>query len=291
VNNKIDHHIDLMHLPDAITYEDKYRGYLKVFEEIAYLSPDIEVIVENAPWCWYPLLYHLNCKIIHSKIEFRHCPIVRELCMFDPELDRTSVEVLCEFRPETVDALWKVDIQWNSQRRRKYPTKKEFIITSNGGFFRKEILDFIDLLQKYHITKPNVVMVPCASDKPYPSPLHRKVLEMMPNNYYMAVVTGALGLVPQDLWDRMPWYDSGLPNNWRLQNIVAQYFSINPHDNIIVYCDNQSAAIMNGFKVSNMLSFVTFVNPWEEVIGLADYLDLLDPVRLARLEAAFKLRS
>lgn len=290
MSNKIDHRINLTILPDGLTYEDKYRGWLQIFKEIADLPKDINVIVEGAPWSWVPILWYLDCVVTNSRIHFKHCAMIRSI-MRENQLDRTSLEALVGLRPETADVLYKIDIQWKSTRRIKLPTEKEFIIGGHYGFFRKEITDFIDKLQRYSPSKPNVIIVPCAADKPYPSPLHKKVLEMMPSNYYMAVATGALGLVPQDLWDEMPWYDAGIPNKWRLMNIIAEYFGQNTHSNIIVYTDNQTSAIYQGLRLSCTLGKAIFVNPLEETWDMIDYLDLTEPFRLARLKAAFELKN
>lgn len=293
MSNKITHEVDLSKLPDGVTYEDKYGGYLKVFEEIANIDVDINVTVNNPPWSWVPLLTYLNCNVISPRLKFKHCSFVRSIFR-ENNIDRTSLEVLCGFRPETVDALYQIDTGvWSQKRVMTYPKEKEFIITTNGGFFRQEVRDYLDALQDYIPPKKNVLLVPCAADKPYPAPLHREVLEIMPDSFYLATLTGALGLVPQELWDKMPWYDAGIPNQWRMQNIIYQYFLHKPHKWIVVYCDYQTQAVHNGLWMLGALHDTIFVNDVDEFedTSIQIYVDLMDPQRLSKLKQALELRS
>lgn len=278
--------IDLAVLPGGERYEDRYGGYMKVFEDIAKTPPDEMVRVSNPPWCWVPLLDHLSCLVRNPRVHWPHCRIVGDGTVANKSIvDRTALEILCSFRPETADALWKCDMQWRPERARAYPTLNEFIITTNGSYHRKEVIDFIEIsLANYKPTKRNVVLVPCAADKPYPSRMHQAVLNMMPESFYMMNATGVLGLVPQDLWPIMPHYDSGIPNDWRLMNIAMDYFSRNKHNDIIVYCDYYNLAIARAFQIIGQKA--TFVNT---VKFYYDYIDLCAPERLAVLKREFEM--
>lgn len=277
--------INLFDMPQGQSYEDRYQGYLKIFERIAAVPKGQEVVVLGAPWSWVPLLWHLNCGTRQSRVVFEHCRYV-DGALYNTFIDRTSVEVLCGFRPETSDALWKLDVgQYSQQRVRQYPKTDEFIVTTNGSFHRPEVMEFRAKLHAYVPKKRNVVLVPCAADKPYPAPMHQKVLEMMPDDYYMMNVTGVLGLIPMDLWPDMPWYDSGIPNRWRVAEDVQRYFAMYPHDRIISYCDFYNQAIEVGLNNTvQRASIAIFVN---EVKFYHDYLDLMAPDRLAKLKRAF----
>jgi hypothetical protein len=277
--------VDLTTLPAAQRYEDRYQQYMDIFKEVAHTPSEIVVKVINSPKSWVPIFYHLNCEIDSTQNFFDHCSLVPDIPWFF--FDRTSVEVLCGFRPECVDALWKCDMQWPLGRVRKYPTTKEFVVTNNGSFHRPEVLEFYKHLKRYKPTKKKVLLVPCAADKPYPSPLHQKCLEMLPDDYYLMNATGVVGLVPQDLWPVMPWYDSGIPNEWRLMNVVSHYFYSHHHSRVVVYCDFYSQAIMNGLYLSQQpLETVSFVLP---VKAYDDYENLLDPTKLRALETALSI--
>ena len=242
--------------------------------------------------CWVPLLRYLGVQtIVDPVLFFKHDWLVAPLwntgALKQTTLDRTTIEVLCGLRPELVDALWKCDMQWETMRV-PHERQKEFIVTNNGSFHRKEVLDFLWQLQQYSPTKKKVVLVPCAADKPYPAPMHSEVLALMPENFYLMNATGVLGLVPQDLWSIMPHYDSGLPNEWRLFNTVKMYFSKHHHEQIVVYCDYYNEAIYEGLRAVGQLDRTTFVN---EVKFYADYLNLLEPARLAQLKSAINFSA
>lgn len=287
----IDHTVDLTNLPDGKTYEDRYGGYLGIFGEIAALPSNIEVLVKNPPWSWVPLLQYLNCGIVNPREVFTHCGMVRAAIEPDHPCDRTAIEVLCGFRPETVDALYKVDREWKSKRVKQFPFEKDFLITTTSGFQRKEVVSFIDdYLRNYVPPSRKVVITPCAADKPYPAPLHKAVLEMMPSDFYLATATGALGLVPQELWQYMPHYDAGIPNDWRMFQVFVQYFQQNYHTHIVVYCDYQTPAILSALRMIGAGESAIFVNGTGNPMGLHNpYLDLMAPSRLLRLRNAFEL--
>jgi hypothetical protein len=286
---KPDRVINLATLPQGQTYEDRYQGYLKVFHDIATTPGNVHIHVESPPWSWVPLLRHLRCSNDVPVNRFEHCPMVAGAMLNNKmRQDRTALEVLCNFRPETADALWKCDMQWptSSGRVVDYGPSREFIVTTNGAFHRPEVLEFMERLRHYTPTKRKVIIVPCAADKPYPAPMHEKVLSMIPDDYYVMNATGVLGLIPQDLWGIMPWYDSGIPNEWRLFNIARNYFKKHQHDRVIVFADFYAQSLHHAFASLGMLDEpgkVRFVLP---VQFYADYVDLLTPERLQALAAA-----
>lgn len=279
--------IDLDPLPQGQRYEDRYQGFMEVFKQIAHTPIDTLIEVHSPPWSWVPLLHHLNCIVFHPRDAFDHCALVHGawLWLVVGACDRTAIEVLCCFRPETVDALWKCDVQWEIPpgRVRSYPAEKEFIVTNNGSYHRPEVLEFIRLLKLHKPTKKKVLLVPCAADKPYPSPMHEACLKLLPPDYYLMNATGVLGLVPHEMWDVMPSYDSGIPNEWRLYNTIKWYFHKHWHSDVVVYCDYYSETILYAFNALHMLDRVKFVIP---VKFYHDYLDLMDPERLQWLKDA-----
>lgn len=280
-------------------YEDRYGQWLYFFKEIAETSVDCLVVAHDIPWSWVPLLIYLRCEIVTPILRFDHCHIVMRALratqsvgtgiVSTPPLDRTAVEVLCGFRPETVDALYKIDMQWRvppGRTRVKFSEQTEFIVTNNGSFFREEVIGFIQELKAYTPSKRKVVLVPCAADKPYPAPLHQAILDILPDDYYLAIATGVLGIVPEDMWGRMPHYDSGIPNQWRLFKQTKEYFGRTEHTRIIVYCDFYSEAIDAALQATfGGFQSVDFIFPPYEY---DDYEDLLSSNNLSRLKRFFK---
>lgn len=276
--------LDLASLPQGQTYEDRYQGYLDVFARIARLPGNVECVVKHAPWSWVPLLYHLNCRCTTPVRHFDTCRPVEGAwqAMAAAQIDRSLIECLTVFRPETVDALWKCDMQWKipEGRVRSYPRAQEFKVTNNGSYHRPEVLEFMRALSAYQPPKKKVIIVPCAADKPYPAPLHRAIMEIMPDDYYIMNATGVLGLIPQDLWGVMPWYDSGIPNEWRCMETVASYFTDHPHEHILVYSDYYNRAIYTGIYMARRLDVADFVLPLK---FYPDYLPLHKPEYLNQL--------
>jgi len=279
----ITHNVDLTSLPPGQTYEDRYGGYIAFFKRIAETPRWQRIVVNNAPWSWVPLLRWLRCDIETPRAVFEHCDYVKGAmseASANHAADRTLIEVLCGFRPETTDALWKADMEWQTDRADVDLPRKEFIVTTNGAYHRPEVKNFMRRLEMYTPTKRNALLVPCAADKPYPAPLHKACLELMPADFYMMNATGVVGLVPQDLWPVMPWYDSGMPNEWRLYQTAKDYFSAHQHDRVVVYCDYYSEPLQDAFDALRMLDRVSFVLP---VIHYNNYQDLLSEKHLKAL--------
>lgn len=278
--------IDLSVLPSGKRYEDTYGSYIDIFHQIAFTPAHVNVVVKGPPHCWVPLLWYLQCQIDNPRVVFEHCTRVKAACGMVGGFDRTEIEVLSSFRPETADALWKIDVQWDCSpdRVRTYLPANDFIVTTNGAFHRPEVLAYEKRLREYKPDKRKVVLVPCAADKPYPAPMHQAILEIMPSDYYMANVTGVLGIVPQDLWPVMPHYDSGIPNRWRVYQAITEYFTLHEHQHIIVYSDFYGQAIQAGVKKAGVSYMTTYVVP---PVFRADYIDLMNPKLLADLKWTF----
>jgi len=278
-------------------YEDRYGHYLKFFQYLA--ESAVSVALHDVPATWAPFCTYMghsvqSCVTNH----FDSDPYVNAMVMVNHKMQdgRLFIEAVSTFRPELVDALWKYDMQWKSVKLLNHvlPLGSDILITNNGSYHRPEITDYFEHLNAYVPTKKKVVLVPCAADKPYPAPMHAEVLKRMPSDFYLANITGVIGVVPQDLWPVMPQYDSGIPNEWRLVNVAREYFKRTQHTDIVVYIDFYSQALDNAFKqafadLSNSEHpHITWVNP---VQFYADYLDLRDEQRLLRLETAFASSS
>jgi hypothetical protein len=271
------------------TYEDEYGQYLAIFREVASLPPDIPVVVSGAPFTWVPLLRYLRCQCVSPQVWFPHCWTMRDVAFdFDPS-DRTMVEAFSCLRPELVDALWKCDVQWESKRP-LYNDAGPFVVTNNGSFHRRSVMEFLQRIEREvtkkrwpeDVAKDKVVLLPCAADKPFPARMHQRVLDMLPDDTWHAMIaTGVCGLVPDTLWAEMPWYDSGIPNRWRVYTFTRDYFRRRPHARIILYMDFYSQAVWDGICAAGHRSFTEAINP---IQFYQDYLDLNDPELLKKLD-------
>ncbi|QJT71092.1 hypothetical protein GR11A_00054 [Vibrio phage vB_VcorM_GR11A] len=298
------HSIDLQNVPTGERYEDRYGKYLDIFKAVAETADGVNVF--SAPASWIPLLTYLGATCSGVQLYFEHDKVVNGMLeegmdgvITPSSLDRTTIEVMAGFRPELVDALWKSDMQWATKLPQKtlnaQHERKEFIVTNNGSFHRKEVLDYGKALREYTPTKRHLVLVPCAPDKPYPAPMHQAVLNALHvtgcDDTYIANATGVLGIVPQDLWSIMPHYDSGIPYEWRLKNVFVSYFSQHEHDTIVVYCDFYNLAIKAAFDelshnnlwAGGHAPSIEFVN---EVKFYSDYLPLGSEDLITKLRKA-----
>lgn len=271
----------------GLRYEDVYGRYLELFQAVA-TNPAPNLQVTNAKLEWAALLQYLNCEV-RTLNDLRFLPANLSALHVDPTY-RSDVEVQCGFTPETVDALWKCDRQWvlAPARTAGRVMHREFRVTCNGSFDRPEIQEYEKTLANYIPTKRKVVLVPCAADKPYPSTMHKAVLSGLPDDYYMANATGVLGIVPQDLWDVMPYYDSGIPNEWRCTNILVDYFSKHQHDHVVVYCDFYTLAVKAAFDLLAQRGTYVQVDYVLPIKFYADYTNLLDPSLLSKLGATYR---
>lgn len=239
-------HLDLSTLPKRPTYGETYGAWLSIFQDLASLPSNVHVIIREAPGSWAPLLTYLRAEVKSTRDHFDHCPMVRAAMASRP-LDRTALDVLVGFRPETTEALFKCDTGvWHVAPGRATPSEgaKEFIMTTQGSMNRPEVLQYMQqVLPLYHPTKRKVVLVPCDADKPYPSAIHAAVLALMPEDYYLMVVTGMVGVVPQDLWPVVPHYDGGWRSEWRLMTVLAEYLNRTNPQRVVVFSDFYKDAI------------------------------------------------
>lgn len=271
-------------------YEDEYGQYLGFFQKIAQTPPDTPIVVTRVPFSWVPLLRYLRCQIGQGIVWFPHDRLMERVAFEVDPSDRTAIETLCGFRPELVDALWKCDMQWMTLRP-VYNKSGPFVVTNNGSFHRKEVVEFRRMINAQGRKRTEserkadkVVIIPCAADKPFPAPLHQTVLDMLPDDTWHAMIaTGVCGLVDQRYWGLMPWYDSGIPNRWRVFEATRNYFTTYPHRRVVLYMDFYSEAVFAGLSASAHVAVSESIN---DVQFYFDYLDLNEPERLGRLKLA-----
>ena len=285
---KITESLDLTTMRTFPTYEDTYGWYMQMFKLVSQIPRDSEVIVTNPPISWIPLLDYMNCRINGYQYYFKHDRILpnfyRELYQTGHVVDRTTLEVLCGFRPELVDALYKLDMEWDCERKKAFKPEKTFVVTTNGAFFREEVKEYLAKLGRYTstLTRRKVVLLPCSADKPYPSLLHQRVLDILPDDYYIANITGTLGVVPHDLWENMPHYDAGIPNYWRVFTRVQQYFSRTFHSRVVSYVDFYADVLQHALRDIGQAYKLSMVIRPEEA-NKTDYLPLHEDRYISRL--------
>jgi len=287
-------HIDLTTMPQLPTYEETYGAYLNIFHKLSQVPSHEVADVQNPPICWIPLLDYLRCGIYGYQYYFKHD---RMLPNFYRDVylnrtvgsDRTMLEVLCGFRPELVDALYKLDVEWDCERKRVWQPEKSFIATTNGSFFRPEVQAYLAKLADY-IRSPHkrkVVLLPCSADKPYPSKLHQRVLDILPDDYYIANITGTLGVVPHELWYDMPHYDAGIPNHWRVYTRVQQYFARSFHSRVVSYVDFYADVLEHALRGINQSYKLSMIISADEA-SKQDYLPLHEDRYIGRLKEALR---
>jgi Domain of unknown function (DUF5591) len=272
---------------ETTEYSTLYDFYMKFFHRIARTRG--EVYVKSPPVSWIPLLEYLRVNVASPECYFPVDLTCAKLGFGSPNLwlhaNRTVYEALCSFRPECIDALYKLDSGiWSRYRVRTLKEHKDFradfTVTTNAGFHRPEVLAYLELLHKYKPTKNKVILLPCSADKPYPSLLHKKVIEILPNDYYIMNVTGTLGLVPQHLWPKMPLYDAGLPNHWRVFEETKFYFDSFAHKDVLIYVDFYGEVLDAYFSVeahNNNYRFVILPEKRDDYLLLesAPYIESL----------------
>lgn len=241
--------VSLCPLPVGGRYEDTYGGWLSVFKGVAEWTGPI--VFTEVPSTWASLLVYLGAEVLSVQPQFPEDAYVGDVLHYiaravEAGRLRELVEMHSAARPELVDALYKSDMEWATARR-LHTWQREFKVTCNGSFYRPEVLSYLEWWSKHaRQTAQNCVLVPCAADKPYPAMLHKLVEERLPAGWEMIIATGVLGLVPRWAWDRMPLYDSGLPNQLRVSEKVESFFQAFNYDNVVIYSDFYGPAIVRG---------------------------------------------
>ncbi len=261
----------------APNYQHEYDGWLAFFAMIAHLSTP--VCVTGAPRCWGPLLWWLGHQTTEPADRFPEDRIEWPTDLHP----RRLAEISSTCRPELVHALYLADTTWPCPIR-KVSKQESFPVTCNGSFFRDELKRWFEVLGEY--TPPWVkgcVLVPCAATKPYPSPLHKSVRNILDDmeltDFDICVVSGVIGIAPSDLWGYLPNYDSGLPNQKRAEDYVAWFFQRWRHKHCIVYADFYANAIHRGLLRARQGAQFVLGNHDRD-----DYCNLTDPLYLKQLE-------
>ena len=231
-------------------YAHEYDSYLALFKQLAYAETPWEL--HNVPASWTLFCLWLGHVVESSTNRFDSDSIDWKSAWDKAEDKRHLLEVSSTSRPELVHALYCADTEWPCPLLdvSQY-AKKEFVVSSNGSFYRPEVLEFRNSLTNYvppdDASGRKAVLVPCSASKPYPSPLHEKVKTTLDGlGWDIIVCTGVLGLIPSGLWDIAPAYDSGMPNLERCSETVAWYFSKWDYKRLLVFSDFYAYAVKNG---------------------------------------------
>jgi len=264
---------------DGETYEDTYSGWLRVFQNIA----------EGPRGAWS----------VHSRVPAIDWGAAKILSYYlggetdthadhkDFRFTRAEVEHACAQHPLLVDALWRADMRWGNKHFRRHQTEKTFNISTYSGFWRPEILDYMELVRTVHKPKANTiyVMTPCAADKPYPAPLHKAVADvcraLIPPHQAWEVlpVSSAVGPCPQDSWEQMPHYDAGLPFFERVKDTLDAW-ALPPTSTVYVnYTDMLQQDINQTLEDLGACLYPVF----PAIDPRADYLPLMESTFLSRL--------
>jgi len=277
--------LDLVTLPSGKSYSDTYAAWLALWQKIAESE---SVTLRNVPRSWVPLALYLGAVVESHRAEFAEDEVVafpRSMYRRAAETGRQReyAEMVCGIRPELADAMWKSDVEWNTNNR-DHVSQQRFAVANYSAMYRPEIRAYFHSLRQYRLPPGvhNCVVVPCYADKPYPSPIHRAVEQVLPDaSWHQVCATGALGVIPQELWPIMPLYDSGIPNFHRCRLAWKEYLARNQYERIVVFCDFYASVLQS--VLADSPSIVTHVLP---ALARTDYLDLAQPQYLNRLAAA-----
>jgi predicted RNA-binding protein len=138
-----------------------------------------------------------------------------------------------------VDALWRADMKWTGERRHQ-PDAGPFPIATYSGFWRPEIMSYIERVREAFVpTKDRCIVLPCAADKPYPAPIHRIVKDIAGSRYEIIAASTAIGYAPESMWPGMPLYDAGLPFFERFKELSKEFWKKHAkhYKKVIIYTD------------------------------------------------------
>lgn len=278
-------------------YEDTYGHFMEMFELVS-CHPALSVSVTNVPWSWVAVLHYMgvHLDLDTAKLQFASCALCRGAIEGRggvEMLTRADVDVLSTVRPETADSLWREDNVWLGKRRRldlctpsavRANEPHGIVVTTNAAQYRPEVLRHLDLLHSYRPPsgKDKVLMIPCSADKPYPNELQKTLISMLPDDsWYLMVVSGVLGLVPQSMFATAPEYDAGIPMHWRVYEEVQKYFTRIPHSMVVCASDFYAHTIFEaGLGAALGVFNVAYVFP---TVPRYDYEDLRSEENLEKI--------
>lgn len=260
-------------------YAHEYDGFLGFFTMLGNATD--EIVCTNVPWSWAPFITWLGHRV-ESVSPVTAWGVAEGIAwpyaMLRPADLRRVVEMSSTARPELVHGLYLADTCWPCPRRVRV-SERAFVVTCNGSFFRPEVLAYIDELRRVQPPARKVVFVPCSAQKPYPSLLHAKVRERLPSDWYIAIATGVLGLIPENMWGAAPLYDSGLPNLDRCRQTVAWWMTKHKHERAVVFSDFYAYAIRDGLRDAGVTApFIVggeYRDTYENLM-LTEHLDRLE---------------
>lgn len=274
--------IDMTSMPSGETYENTYGQYIEIFRRIA--EGEVKLVI-NPPCCWIPLIRYLGGQVKGRKFFFPNDYLFDSVPWLSEDISREMVEISAAARPELADSLWKADMQWNcfipdSSRNKR----DEILITNYNSWFAPEIMGVMKMVENTGVIPihDRCVLVPCAADKPYPSPLHKAVKEVVGDDYELIVCSGVVGVLPERLWGSCQVnYDSAIPNFWRLMQSIEKYFHDFEYRQIVVYSDFYIEAIFRGLQSVQTEKIFVLPIKWRK-----DYEDLRSEENLSKLRAA-----
>lgn len=235
-------------------YAAEYTGYMDFFRLLAGRHGE-PFTAWNVPRCWVPLITYLG-GIVESTKRVKAWGDAEAVdwraATRNAQDLRRVVEMSAAARPELTDALYVIDTQFPVVTHR-HAMHDTFVVTTNGSFYRPEVLAYRRRLDGYEPRHKRAVIVPCTAVKPYPAPLHAAVLDRIRRagllgDYDVIVMSGVLGLVPADLWGEQPNYDAGLPNSERVQDTARWYFTKHRYERLVVYSDFNAHSLHMGLS-------------------------------------------
>lgn len=232
---------DLIRHTAGAEYEREYDEYIAFFRMLA--TSAVVVSCSNVPRCWAPFVRYLGHAVETVDVRFGSADFLEWESAYDKAPDkRRVVEMASAARPELVHALYYADTEWPCPLLVREAPAPSFPVTVNASFYRPEVRDFQRRLQSYMPSCKRAVLVPCSAAKPYPSALHVAVGKLIVRHggaepWDLIVVSGTLGLAPEELWPHAPQYDAGLPNHARVEQVVRWYFTTHRYERVVCFSD------------------------------------------------------
>lgn len=231
------------------SYACEYEMLIEFFKRLAF--SESSAVLSNVPLSWVPFVRYLGHDVLTvRRVEaWKDAEAIDWTSAYEHASDvRRVVEMASVCRPELVHALYMADTEWPCPLR-KHTDQRAFTVTCNGSFFRPEVQAYRAALRAFippHMEPRSAVLVPCSASKPYPSPVHAQVLQLLaqrPEPWHLIVVSGTLGMTPVELWPVAPLYDAGLPHPERVEQTVRWYFAKHFYERVVCFSDFYGHAV------------------------------------------------
>ena len=202
-----------------------------------------KVRVENCRSSWVPFFIYVGIEILNVIKDKTFCDefdVLKYCKSINREKLRLFLETTATSSMLVADALYQLD--YSEAKPVGFDNgildeERKITVATWQTYGRSYIQELDKKIEKYQSTKPKLMILPCTGSKPY-NHNNLNIEEYKNQNYHKLVIT-SIGIIPEEFWldPTILTYTTGVPDIWRVYNLVKQYFIKNKYNEILCYLD------------------------------------------------------